>query len=177
MSQVALGHVNAGLSSLGHAVRLDPANHFAWNGLARVLLALGRSQEAEDAWRTALRARPDDVDLMVSMAVAQAAQGRTTEALRTLGRATEVEPGSARAWSQLGVVALTHQDLGTAGEALLRALDLAPDNEEALFHLAVLHVLVGAREEAIATLRDLAGGSSSFADQARALAERLAAQS
>lgn len=95
------------------------------------------------------------------------------EAVRVLHRATSVAPESARAWTQLGVVALVRQDHGTAGEALLRALDLDPDNPEARFHLAVLHVLVGAAEEAREALLALIRERTEFAAEARGLLARL----
>ena len=128
---------------------------------------------AVQAWQSALRARPDDSDLLVSLAVAEAADGRTERAMQTLRRATDSDPGSSRAWAQLGVLALSHQDLGTAGNALLRALDLEPTNAEARFHLAVLHLRVGAVEEAVAALRDLAQQPGAFAHGARTLLDQI----
>ena len=78
-----------------------------------------------------------------------------------------------RAWTQLGVVALVRQDHGTAGEALLQALDLDPANTGARFHLAVLHVLVGAIDEARPALLALISERNEFQDEARALLVRL----
>ena len=145
MSQIALGDVTAGLASLATAVRLDPENHFAWDALGRTYLALGCPADAERAWARAVDARPDDVDLRIARATALAAQDRTREArLGCCMRRRRWRRSSARAWTQLGVVSLVRQDHGTAGEALLTALDLEPDDADAQFHLAVLHVLVGA---------------------------------
>jgi Flp pilus assembly protein TadD len=137
------------------------------------LLALDRPDEAEIAWASAAAAHPDDVDLLISLATALAAQDKTMEAVRVLHRATSVAPESARAWTQLGVIALVHQDHGTAGEALLRALDLDPAHAGARFHLAVLHVLMGAAEEARVTLLALIRERTEFADEARVLLARL----
>jgi Flp pilus assembly protein TadD len=173
MAQVAMGQVEEGLASLHRAVRLEPGHRFAWDAIGRTLLALDRPDDATTAWAAALETAPDDVDLLVALAVALAAADRTGEALRVLHRATEVAPHSARAWVQLGVVALLRQDHGTAGEALLTALDLDPDDPHARFHLALLHVLVGAVAEARAALADLAAGGGSCADEARALLARL----
>ena len=141
--------------------------------MGRTLLALDRPGEAEIAWASAVAAHPDDIDLLIPLATALAAQDRTMEALRVLHRATSVAPESARAWTQLGVIALVRQDHGTAGEALLRALDLDPAYAGARFHLAVLHVLVGAVDEARAALLTLIREQSEFADEARALLTRL----
>jgi len=173
MSQVALGDVDAGLASLATAVRLDPGHHFAWDALGRTYLALGRPADAERAWAGAVDARPDDVDLRIALATALAAQDRTREAVVVLHGATAREPASARAWTQLGVVSLVRQDHGTAGEALLRALELAPGDQDARFHLAVLHVLVGAVPEAREELRTLVVEDGACAGEAAALLARL----
>jgi Flp pilus assembly protein TadD len=165
MSQLALGNIDDGLSSLSRAVRLDPENHFAWNAMGRALLALGRPDVA---------VRPDDVDLLISLAIALAAQDRTAEAVRVLHRATSISPDSSRAWTQLGVVSIVNHDHGTAGEALLNALDLDPDNSDARFHLAMLHVLVGALDEAKKALTSLVEDGPEIASEAEALLTRIA---
>jgi Flp pilus assembly protein TadD len=173
MSQVALGEVADGLASLATAVRLDPGHRFAWDALGRTYLALGRPDDAERAWERAVHACPEDVDLRIARATAMAAGGHTREAVRVLHEATALDPGSARAWAQLGVVSLLRQDHGTAGEALLTALDLAPGDEDARFHLAVLHVLVGALEEARDGLAALVAEEAGCAGEAAALLTRL----
>jgi Flp pilus assembly protein TadD len=173
MAQVAMGEVADGLAALRWAVRLDPGHRFAWDAIGRTLLALNQPDEAATAWASALESAPADVDLLVAHAVALAAADRTGEALRVLHRATEVAPRSARAWVQLGVVALLRQDHGTAGEALLTALDLDPEEPDARLHLALLHLLVGAVDDARTTLVDLAESAAPAADQARALLARI----
>ena len=174
MSQVALGDVDGGLESLATAVRLDPGNRFAWDALGRTVQALGRPSDAEQAWESAVRAAPDDVELRIALATALAAQDRTREAVRLLHEVTAASPGSVRAWVQLGVVSLVRQDHGTAGEALLTALDLDPDDADARFHLAVLHLLVGAVDEAREALALLSAGGGPNAGEAAALLSRIA---
>jgi Flp pilus assembly protein TadD len=173
ISRLALGEIDAGLSALSRAVRLDPRNHFAWHAMGRVLLALGRAKEAELAWASAVAARPNDVDLLIGLAVVLSAQGRTGEAVHVLHRATSIAPDSSRAWTQLGVASILNHDHGTAGDALLNALELDPDEADARFHLALLHVLVGAIDEAVIALTALAAADSEIAPEARALLGRL----
>ena len=175
MSMLASGRVEAGLAALSRSVRLDPGNHFAWDAMGRALLALGRPAAAEEAWAAGVAAKDDDVDLLISLATAVAAQDRSAEATRILLRATEVAPSSARAWTQLGVVSLVRQDYGTAGESLLRALDLDASNEEARYHLALLHVLVGAHDEAKTVLDALAAAKGSWSEEASRVAAALPA--
>ncbi|KRB43019.1 hypothetical protein ASD90_21770 [Terrabacter sp. Root181] len=173
MSRLALGEISAGLSALSQAVRLDPRNHFAWHALGRALLALGRAEEAERAWASAVAVRPNDVDLLIGLAVALSVGGRTGEAVHILHRATAQAPRSSRVWTQLGVASLVNHDHGTAGEALLNAIELDPDDLDARFHLALLHVLVGAVDEAVTALTGLAVGDTQVASEARALLARI----
>ena len=157
------------------AVRLDPEQPLrlgrAW---AARCWPWSRPDEAETAWASAARRQARTTSTCSSRwPTALAAQDKTGEALRVLHRATPSTPESARAWTQLGVVALVRQDHGTAGEALLRALDLEPAHAEARFHLALLHVLVGAVEEATTALRDLSRAQGKFAADARTVLEQL----
>jgi tetratricopeptide (TPR) repeat protein len=173
MSFVAVGRIQDGLAALGRAVRLDVGNHFAWDALGRVYLSQGRLAEAEEAWSAAVTAAPADVDLLISWAVALAALDRPGQAIRALQRATEIEPSSTRAWTQLGVLALVRQDYGTAGDALLQAVDLDPDCDEARYHLALLHVLIGAIDEGRAGLAHAAAAGGRWASDAAEMLARL----
>jgi hypothetical protein len=60
-----------------------------------------------------------------------------------------------------------HQDYGTAGDALLNAIEREPDNPHARFHLALLHVLVGAPDQARQSLDQLVAEGGDCADDAR----------
>ncbi len=95
------------------------------------------------------------------------------EAIRVLHPAVTVAPESPWAWVQLGVVSLVRQDHGTVGEALPRALDLDPRNEEARYHLALLHVLVGALDDARGTFVELAAEQGDWTTEAAAMLGRL----
>ncbi len=45
--------------SLEHVVRFDPENYPAWNNLANSLADLGNHDAAIEAWRTAVKVKPD----------------------------------------------------------------------------------------------------------------------
>jgi tetratricopeptide (TPR) repeat protein len=59
-----------------------------YDTLGLALLAAGRPQEAEQAFRSGLLARPENADLHVGLAEALHAQGRDDDARRTLGAVT-----------------------------------------------------------------------------------------
>ena len=94
------------------------------------------------------------------------------EAVRVLHRATAPAPDSARAWTQLGVVSLVRQDHGRRARPCCGA-GPRPGRPDARFHLAVLHVLVGAVEEARESLSHLVREPGEHARQAAELLARI----
>ncbi len=140
--------------------------------MGRTFLAFGRVSDAIVAWDS-VAARPDDADLLISLGTALAAVGRTADAVRTLERATVVEPLSTRGLDPAGVLALVRHDLGNASDALFHSLDLDPDGGEARYHLALLRVMVGAPAEARRLLEDLVAEHSGWAKEAASLLDCL----
>jgi tetratricopeptide (TPR) repeat protein len=69
--------------ALRHALELEPGAA-ARGPLGTVLWQQGRQAEAEDLWRQALRANPDDIEARVGVARVLLRQGRNREAARDL---------------------------------------------------------------------------------------------
>ncbi len=82
-----------------------------------------------------------------------AATGRVSEGIAALRSATEREPLFVYAWTDLGLLQMMGGDLAGAGTALARALEIDPENRLALRHLAVLRLLEGKPEAALAVAR------------------------
>ncbi len=76
-----------------------------------------------------------------------AAQGRLEEGIAELKRSTELDPLYASAWVSLGGVSKI-VDLRLARAALERALQIAPENPLANFHLVTVLLLEGRADEA-----------------------------
>ena len=77
-------------------------------------------------------------------------QGDLRGAQRAFTRVTELEPGYADGWVNLGRVALAEGDLDRAGEVLAKALELAPELAKAHHFLGVAAKELGDYEEALA---------------------------
>jgi TolB-like protein/tetratricopeptide (TPR) repeat protein len=78
------------------------------------------------------------------------ATGRIAEGVAALQSATEREPLFVYAWTDLAFLHIKNGDMKAAGAALARALEIDPDNRLALRHLAVMNLLEGAPQAALA---------------------------
>jgi TolB-like protein/Tfp pilus assembly protein PilF len=81
--------------------------------------------------------------------------GRLPEAIAVGRRATEIDPLSAIAWSNLGQYLTFHRDYPAAHEALRRCLEINPESSFGRHHVAILRLLEGNAAEALATARKI----------------------
>ncbi len=81
--------------------------------------------------------------------------GRLPEAIAVGRRATEIDPLSAIAWSNLGQYLTFHGDYPAAHEALRRCLEINPESSFGGHHVAILQLLEGNAVEALATARKI----------------------
>jgi tetratricopeptide (TPR) repeat protein len=98
-------------------------------GLGRLLLGLGRYEEAELWLARAARLAPDDAEIQEYLGLARAVAGRMAAALEAARRAVTLAPESPRAHtflaSVLALAAASAAGLAEAGEGLRRALEVA----------------------------------------------------
>ena len=97
------------------------------------------------------------------------ALGRLPDAIASLRKATDLEPLAARGWMILGWLHTSAGDLGQARKAFLRIREIAPDHQIAPYGLAMVHLLEGRAEEALATIR-----ASRAEEEVRLVVEALA---
>jgi TolB-like protein/Tfp pilus assembly protein PilF len=81
--------------------------------------------------------------------------GRLPEAITVGRRATEIDPLSAIAWSNLGLYLTFHKDYPASDEALRRCLEINPESSFGGHHVAILRLLEGNAAEALATARKI----------------------
>jgi tetratricopeptide (TPR) repeat protein len=100
-------------------------SRLAYRVRARHALLQGRPEEAEKHFQQLLSRFPFDAEPRLDLAAAQAAQGHNSEAVATLKKAVEVDPGDPRAWFLLGKNAILAGDSArAASDYLVRALAL-----------------------------------------------------
>src|SRR5712692_6674613 len=140
-----------GLSELKRAKELAPANPTANDLLARVIVYLGRLDEAENQGRQAVELDPLASAPKNNLARILWYEGKLDEADVVARKAAELQPNSAssRRWQVL--VAIQRGDKETA----LREAQLEPDESYRRFELAVAQYARGDRTAADAALADL----------------------
>jgi len=140
-----------GLNELNHAKELSPANPTANDLLARVIVYLGRIDEAERQARQAVELDPLSVPPQFNLARVLFFKGNLDEVVAVAGKVVELQPASAssRRWQVL--VAVQRGD----GETALREAQLEPDAGYRRFELTLAQYVRGDRQAADAALADL----------------------
>ena len=100
-------------------------SRLAYRVRARAHLLGGRPAEAAKQFQELLARYPFDAEPRLDLAAAQAAQGHNAEAVATLKKAAELDPGDPRVWFQLGKNSILAGDPArAASDYLVRALTL-----------------------------------------------------
>jgi len=161
----------SGLSIWADTVRVRPDNYRAHNDLALAYVAMGDWRRALRHYDTAIRLRADDADAYVNRGACYARMGRDAAALKDFNRAIELNapklvrharsgeslPANMRkkyasVFNNRGII---YKRMGRADKALAdygRALALYPDDMDATYNQAVIHLLTGKYDLAIAGL-------------------------
>ncbi len=140
-----------GLSELRRAKELSPTNPTANDLLARVIVYLGRIDEAERQAREAVELDPLSVPPQDNLARVLFIAGKLDEADATARKAAELQPAAASSHRWQVLIAVQRGD----GETALREAQLEPDPGYRRFELALAQVVRGDRAAADAALADL----------------------
>jgi TolB-like protein len=151
-----------GLSELKRAKELSPSNPTANDLLARVILYLGRLDDAERQARHAVELDPLSVIAQGNLARVLVFAGKLDQADAAARKAAELQPTSASSHRWQVVVAVLRGD----GETALREAQLEPDEGYRRFALGLAQQLQEDRQAADAALADLiANGRDQLAYQ------------
>ena len=140
-----------GLSELKRAKELSPANPTANDLLARVIVYLGKLDEAEKQARQAVELDPLAYPTQNNLARVLFAEGKLDEADAIARKAAELQPTAASSRRFQVLVAVQRGD----GETALREAQLEPDEGYRRFELALAQHVRGDRVAADAALADL----------------------
>ena len=140
-----------GLTELKRAKELSPANPTANDLLARIIVYLGRFDEAERQARQAVELDPLSTVTHGNLARVLFYAGKLDEADSAARKAAELQPTGAGSHRFQVLIAAQRGD----GEAALREAQLEPDPGFRRFELAVAHYVRGDRAAADAALADL----------------------
>src|SRR5205809_457807 len=140
-----------GLSELNRAKELSPANPTANDLLARVIVYLGRIDEAERQARQAVELDPLSVATQFNLARVLLYAGKLQEADAAGRKLPELQPSSSSSHRWQVFVAVERRD----GDTALREAQPEPDGDFRRFALALAHYVRGDRKAADAALAEL----------------------
>lgn len=127
----------------------NPSCWMALNNLGEVLRQQGKSDEADECYRAALRHKPDYPEALNNIGYGFFGRAQYEEAADYYRRAIQVEPRFAPAWSNLGAVQISQGDTTAAIQSLRHALELDPNNLDAMSNLSVALTTRGQFDEAL----------------------------
>jgi TolB-like protein/Flp pilus assembly protein TadD len=140
-----------GLRELKRAKELSPTNPTANDLLARVIVYLGRIDEAERQAREAVELDPLSVATQFNLARVLFFAGKFDEADAAGRKVAELQPSSSSSHRWQVLVAFQRGD----GETALREAQLEPDDGFRSFELALAYHVLGDRKQADTALADL----------------------
>lgn len=129
------GRVSEAIHRYRELLSVDPGHTTARNNLSALLETTGDPAEALEQLTAALRAVPDDVNMLVSRGAILGRLKRHPEAEQDLRRALRLAPEHAPAHLTLGLVLWRKGVPKEAAEALRRAIALEPTNATAFYYL------------------------------------------
>ena len=125
--------------------------------LGVVLRGLGRSAEAVETYREALRLTPETPALHYNLGIALMELGRTEEAVAAYRAALDRQPIYPEAFNNLGITLNALGRFDEAAEAFRRALEQRPGHTEATYNLGIALHEQGRLDEATTAFRSALG--------------------
>ena len=132
-----------------------PESHVAHNNLGHALQALGRSREAAEHCREALRIDPMDADAHNNLGNALQALGDLREAMQHYREAVRLNPRHAEALYNYGVALEAGGQPGDALSHYRKAVRIDPDLVDARYNLGNRLLALGQPQEAIEQYRQV----------------------
>ncbi len=141
-----LGQPEQAINHSAKAIKFDPCNKEIWILRGDILCEEGLLQESLDAYQTAQRLAPDDVNVMLRVASLKISQGVLGEARQLIEYAIQLRPGHRAARLLLGKIVASQGCAIAAEQYFQDVLKISPDDPEALIALAMLHESHGHRD-------------------------------
>jgi arylsulfatase A-like enzyme/Flp pilus assembly protein TadD len=154
MAIAGRGDYGAAAASLEDVIRQRPDLTMAYDRLAFVLRAAGKTDRAVAVLEDAASKGLADASLLVSLGTALQETGRLDRSAAVLEAAIKMNPQDLEAKNRLG---MTYARMGRNADAesiFREALEMDRQSAETLTNLGVLYLMTGRRDRAIATLRD-----------------------
>ncbi len=120
------------------AIKADPQNYLAYEGLGGVLNEAGRHEDAFTAYHTSLKINSRYPEAHYGLGMTLLGLGKVEDAVQQLEASLEAAPGFAAAHGALGKVFLEKGDFDQAAVHFFRAAELAPHDSRNQYNLGTL---------------------------------------
>jgi len=175
-------YVTQAIDNYKQAIKADPSSPMLAEELSDLYIQAGRLREAQTDAENALKANPNDVSahrMLARIFLRQIGdqQRRTmdeTMLRRTIAEYTkivELDPKDSESWLMLGRLQKAAQNSAESEKAFKKALDIDPDNEDALTGLSQVYADLGDNAKAAELLKH-ASDKRPSATTLQALAEK-----
>ncbi len=138
-----LGEYAVALEYVQKALQLGRGRASLWNMTGRILLGLGRPDDAEKAYRDALKLEPNNIDANFGLAEIDIARGRMKNAVNKYEQALQMSPDNRRALLSLVMLYGEVGDYEAAGEYIDRALYYHSEKPQVRYLAAQYYLEVG----------------------------------
>ncbi|MBM3812706.1 MAG: tetratricopeptide repeat protein [Acidimicrobiia bacterium] len=163
-------HVSQAIDHYRQAMKADPGATFIAEELADLYIQSNRLREGVNDAEAALRDNPDDLNSrrilgrIYTRLIGDTERGRVNEemlrrAIEQFSKITEKMPSDVNSWLVLGRLHRVAQQSPEAQKAFSKALEVEPDNEEALTGLALVYSGLGDNKKAAELLKLVADKS------------------
>ena len=134
------GKRDVAMQKIQKAIQQDPDNADAYMGEALIYGAMGDTERADDAYRTALRKAPDDPEIQNNYAVFLCQHDKAAESEKYFLKAATNPNYSTpdAAYSNAGLCAALVPDPVAAEKFFRKAIDVNPNLPEPLYQMAAL---------------------------------------
>jgi len=157
-------YVSKAIQHYQEALKLDPSAGIIFEGLTDLYIQNNRLRDAVDQAEELLQQNPDNLAArrmlgrIYTRMVSNPQNGRMDEgylhkAIEQYQKITAKDPKDAESWVMLGRLYHVSRDSVEAEKALNQALKAEPDNEDALYNLAMLYSDLGDTKRAVEKLK------------------------
>jgi tetratricopeptide (TPR) repeat protein len=157
-------YVSKAIQHYQEALKLDPAAGIIFEALTDLYIQNNRLRDAVDQAEDLLKQNPDNLEArrmlgrIYTRMVSNPQNGRMDEgylrkAIEQYQKVTAKDPKDAESWVMLGRLHHVSRDSVEAEKAFNEALKAEPDNEDALYNLAMLYSDLGDTKRAVEKLK------------------------
>lgn len=162
--QRASGDIQGAFDSIQTSIRFEPSNEFSWDVLGNLYARQQRYAEAVQAFRSALRLKPNFPQASANLALSLAALGEASAARQTLMATTPTgDIVDAAAWLGVGIAEEKQGRFAEAERAYRKALEINPAFADAWNSLGNYLIRVSRNTEAEEALRQAVKHRPNFA--------------